>query len=152
MSEREDFKKMVLGLVHTAELHEEGQGGNLWDDRARRALASARALGWGRERVGELPQIVERLESPDLGELELVADAALGLFAEFDMEPVHLAALLLMAAETKAPASMRVKIGALELIGLIHAARQTLHKRRETVVVESQVELPYDKAVEKEQA
>lgn len=48
-------EEMVAGLVRAAELKEQGEGGRLYDDTARRALERARELGFGASKIGTLP-------------------------------------------------------------------------------------------------
>jgi hypothetical protein len=50
----------IRGLVRAAEAREQEGAGCLWDDEMREALAEARRLGWGRHRVGYVPEVVER--------------------------------------------------------------------------------------------
>lgn len=38
---------MIRGLVRAAEMIEQRDGGEVWDDTVRRALATARSRGWG---------------------------------------------------------------------------------------------------------
>jgi len=45
---------MILGLVRAAECREREEGGKLWDDECRKALAQARELGWGASKIGRL--------------------------------------------------------------------------------------------------
>jgi hypothetical protein len=45
---------MVRGLVRAAEIRERDDGGKVWDDEVRVALDAARAMGWGKNRVGHL--------------------------------------------------------------------------------------------------
>jgi hypothetical protein len=49
------FVDLLLGLVRGAEMIEQRDGGSIWDDQVRAALAAARALGWGAGRIGSLP-------------------------------------------------------------------------------------------------
>ena len=47
----------IRGLVRCAELNERDHGGKTWDDESRQALDDARALGWGRHRIGTLGMV-----------------------------------------------------------------------------------------------
>lgn len=47
-------EEMVRGLVRAAESKEQADGGSIWDDECRNALAAARARGWGKNAIGHL--------------------------------------------------------------------------------------------------
>jgi hypothetical protein len=65
------FGEMVLGLVRAAELKEQEEGGEIWDDEARRALLAARALELNRTR-GAFG--IERVSAIILQSLDLTND------------------------------------------------------------------------------
>lgn len=54
MSDAEDFRVMMRGLVRAAEFKEQEDNGKIWDDECRNALAKARELGWGENKTGFL--------------------------------------------------------------------------------------------------
>ena len=51
---RKKLNDTIRGLVRAAEFREQEQGGALWDDEVRNALAHARELGWGKNQIGRL--------------------------------------------------------------------------------------------------
>lgn len=59
MTLSKNVESMILGLVRAAELKEQDEGGQLWDDESRKALEAARSLGWGANRVGSLARSPE---------------------------------------------------------------------------------------------
>lgn len=50
-------EEMVCGLVRAAESKEQADGGSIWDDECRNALAAARARGWGKNAIGHLDEV-----------------------------------------------------------------------------------------------
>lgn len=55
------FGEMVLGLVRAAELKEQDEGGEVWDDESRGALLTARALGLHGQATPVTPERVAEL-------------------------------------------------------------------------------------------
>jgi hypothetical protein len=49
-----NLNDMIRGLVRAAEMVEQRDGGTVWDDDVRRALAVARREGWGKDQIGVL--------------------------------------------------------------------------------------------------
>ena len=50
-----ETEDMIRGLVRAAELKEQEEGGEIWDDECCKALIKARKYGWGKNQIGKLP-------------------------------------------------------------------------------------------------
>lgn len=63
------FTTALIGLVRAAEILEERDGGQIWDDTARKSREWFKSLGWDKGAVGVIPE--ELLESN--GVIETIA-------------------------------------------------------------------------------
>ncbi len=79
--------RMMRGLVRCAELKEQEEGGTLWDDECRDALAAARRLNWGSNAIGKMARVEPPPHEPTLADVNRVAAILIDAWAK--AEPTH---------------------------------------------------------------